>query len=124
MAIGLETPADAAKLCQRFLHSRIRNIKLHGNGHSRQRIEHVVLARQVQHQRQVRQSHAIAPLYGEMHLTVDVSHIDGANLSLFTQPVTGDRARHLRHDLAQSRIIRTQNGRAVKRHAVQKIHKR
>ena len=59
-----------------------------------------------------------------MHLSVDVTQIDGAHLRLFPQSVAGDRARHLRHDLAHSRIIRTQNGCTVKRHAVQKIDKR
>jgi len=53
-----------------------------------------------------------------------MAHIDGAQLRAFAQTISGDRAGHLRHDFAHCGIVRAQDGRAVKRHAVQELHKR
>ena len=82
-----------------------------------------MLAGQVQHHRHVRQDHAVAALHGEMHLAVDMAYINGAHLGVFAKAVAGDWARDLRNDVAHSGIVRTQNRRSIKRHAVQKVDK-
>ena len=79
--------------------------------------------RQVEHHLQVRQGHAVAPLHGELHLPVYRAHVNGAHLGAFVKAVAGNRAGHLVHDGAYRRVVGAQNGRAVKRHAVQKVDK-
>ena len=58
-----------------------------------------------------------------MHLRTHGPHIDGPHLRFFAETVACDGTGDLRHNVAHHRIIGTENGRAIKRHAVQKIDK-
>ena len=82
-----------------------------------------MLARQIKHNIQIGQYDAVAPLNCKVHLGPNRPNIDSANLSVFSKPITGNGARNLRHNFTHSRVINTQNGCSVKRHAVQKIDK-
>ena len=121
LAVTLKTPPNAPELGQRLLHRGIGYIELHRNRDGRQRIEHIVLARQVKHHRQIGQGHAVAPLDGKVHLPLRVPQLQGPHLRLLAQAVAGNWARELVSDLAHGRIVGAQDGGAVKRHAVQKI---
>ena len=82
-----------------------------------------MLACQVKHNLKIGQHDAVATLGREMHLRSDRPDVDRTHLCIFPEAVAGDGTRHLRHDLAHRRIVGTQNGRAIKRHAVQKVDK-
>ncbi len=121
VAVALEAAAHALEAREAALHGLVGNAELDRHGDHRQRIAHVVLARQVQHDGQVGQRHAVAPLRGEMHLAADRAHVDGAHLGVFAEAVAGDRAGHAGHDLAHRRVVGAQDGHAVERHAVQEV---
>ncbi|TXT39836.1 MAG: Uncharacterized protein FD135_1845 [Comamonadaceae bacterium] len=79
--------------------------------------------RQVQHHLQVGHHHTIAPLHGKVHLTAHRLHIHRSYLGPFVKAIAGDRAGDLWHDGPHCRVVGTQNGGTVKRHAVQEIDK-
>ena len=81
-------------------------------------------ARQVEGDGQIRQDDAVATLHGELHGSIDRTHIDRPHLRVVIESVAGDRAGHLRHDFLHRGIVRAKNGCSVERHAVQEIHKR
>ena len=124
VAVALKTPPHAGEARQRAQHGLVRNTQLHRHGDGRERVEHVVLTRQVQHHLQVGQGHAIAPLHGEAHASGVGAHVDGTHLRILAEAVAGYRARHVSQDLAHAGVVHAQDGRAVERHAVQEVHER
>ena len=123
LAIALKAPTHTLEFSQRFLNSSVGHVEFNSNRNGRQRVEHVVQASQVQHDVQVRQHHAVAPLHGEMHLRSHRPHIDSAHLRIVVEAIAGDRTGHLGNDVANRSIVGTQHGSAVKRHTVQKVDK-
>ena len=121
-AITLKAASHAFEVGQCTLHSDIFHTQLHRHSHSRQGIEHVVMPRQVQHQRQIRQSHTVASLHGETHLALSGLHVQGPNLCAFVQTISGHGPGNLVQDRLHTRIVRAHDGRAVERHAVQKLN--
>ena len=123
IAIALEAATHAFESGQRTLHGSVFDPQLHGHSHSRQGIEHVVVARQVQYQGQVWQGDPIAALHCEMHLAVLCAHIHCTHLGAFVQTIGGHRAGNVLHDGLNTGVVRAHHRGAIKRHAVQKLHK-
>ena len=123
VAVGLETPPHTFEFGQCLEQRGVGNIELHRHANRRQRVAHIVFARQVEHHLQIRQHHAIAPGHREMHLRANGAHLGGTDLRTLVKAVAGDRTTHLVDDGAYRRVVGAQNRGAIKRHAVQKIDK-
>jgi hypothetical protein len=121
IAITLEAPAHALELGQRLQHRLVGYTQFHRDADGGQRVEHVVLARQVQHHIQIGQFHAVASLHREVHLGAHRAHIQRPHLGILGQSVAGDGARDLRQDVADGGVVHTHHRCAVERHAVQEL---
>ena len=124
IAITLKASAHALELGQCALHSGIIHTQLYSHRNGRQSVQHVVNTWQIQHDGHVGQCHPIAPLHREMHLPVLSLHVHRTHLGAFVQTIGGHRAGDVVHDGLHTGVVRADDGRAVKRHAVQELHKR
>ena len=124
IAVTLKAPTHTFKFSQCPQQCGVVHIQFGCHRNGGQSIEHIVAARQIEDDFQIRQHHAVAAVHGEVHLRALRPHIDRADLRTLLKTVAGDRAGHLAQNVTHGRIVGTQNSGAVKRHAVQKIYKR
>ena len=83
-----------------------------------------MFAGQIQIDVHVGQLYAIASLHRELHAPVIGFDIDSTHLRICIETITRDGSRDIRQDTAHGGIIGTQNRRAIKRHAMQKLNER
>jgi len=89
--VALEAAPHAGEGTERLDHGLIGQFDLGGHGDGRQRIEHVVHARQVQRDVQVRHHRAIAALHREAHLAAHQRlDIDGTHLRILAETIGDD----------------------------------
>ncbi len=121
IAIALEAPAHALELGQGLAHRLVGDVEFHGDGDGRQRIEHVVMACEVELDLKVGQGHAVAPLHREVHLLAHGADVDGPHLGLLADAIAGHRALHVGHDFAYRRVVDAEDRRAIEGHAMQEF---
>ena len=124
IAIALEAPANSAEIGQRLQQRGIANLQLGGNRNCRQRIQDVVVARQVQHHVQVGCACWEFTLYCEMHLRTDSTNIHGAKMRRLIDAIAAHTAIDAAHDVTHTRIVSAHHRCAIERHTVQEVHKR
>jgi hypothetical protein len=121
VAVALEAPADAVELGQALDHRRVGQLELGGDRDRRERVEHVVHARQVERDREVGHAHAVPALHREAHRAGVGDDVDGADHRVGAEAVGHERARDHRHDRAHARIVGAEDGGAVERHLVDEL---
>ena len=118
LAVALEPAIDAVEFGEALDHRRVGQLELGGDRDRGQRVQHVVVAGQVQRDAQVGHLHAVAALHRELHGAGVGGDIDRAHHRVGAEAVGHDRARDHLHDPTHAGIVAAQDGRAVERHAV------
>ena len=99
-------------------------LELGGDGDRRQRVQHVVVAGQVERDLQVGHAHAVAALHREAHRAGVRLDVDGAHHRVGAEAVADHRPRDHRHDRAHAGIVDAQDRGAVERHPVDELDER
>ena len=124
-AVALEAPSHAFKFRQRMHNALVGHAHFHANRNRRQRVQHVMNARQIQCHRQICGGTPIGGTYGaKTHLPAAVLNVHRAYLRLRRQAVGGDRLGNQGNNRADIGVVLAQHRHAVERQAMHEIDKR